>query len=178
MDIQALALRWIHILCAIALVGGTYFWRFALVPALNGLDASQRDQVSDAVRPRWARVVMITSGLLLLSGLWNAVANIMAYQFEGGLYHGLVGIKLLLALAIMFIAAKLSGRSQGAAKFREKQTHWLTINALLATLLVCTAGVMKVSPHVPKVATSVEAGQGDSTLIAPEPASTDLAPAN
>lgn len=150
MDIQVLALRWIHILCAIALVGGTFFWRFALAPMLNGLEATQREQISDAVRPRWARVVMITSGLLLLSGLWNAVANLTAYKFDGGLYPIMVGVKLLLALAIMFIAAKLSGRSEGAAKFREKQTFWLTINVLLSIVLVCAAGVMKVSPHEPK----------------------------
>ena len=174
MDFQVLALRWIHILCAIALVGGTYFWRFALAPAMDGLDSAQRDKIADAVRPRWARLVMITSALLLLSGLWNAVANIKAYQFEGGLYHALVGIKLLLALAIMFIAAKLSGRSEGAATFRQKQTFWLTINVVLATVLVCVAGVMKVSPHNVKDVASV----ASEVTTTPDATTNDVPPAN
>ena len=150
MDIQVLALRWLHILCAIGLVGGVFFWRFALAPALAALDDVQRQQVHDAVRPRWARIVMITSAILLVSGLWNAVANIRQYEFDGGAYHALVGVKLLLALAIMFIAAKLSGRSESAERFREKQLSWLTINAILAVVLVCSAGVMKVMPHITK----------------------------
>lgn len=152
MDVQVLALRWLHILCAIALIGGTFFWRFALAPSLAALDETQRKQVQDAVRPKWARMVMITSAILLLSGLWNAVANIRQYEFDGGLYHALVGVKLLLSLAIMFIAAKLSGRSESAERFREKQLFWLTINVILAVVLVCSAGFMKVTPHVAKAA--------------------------
>lgn len=177
MNYQELALRWMHIFCAIGLVGGTFFWRFALAPALAGIEESQRKQIQDAIRPKWARIVMITSAALLISGLWNAVSNIKAYEFDGGLYHAFVGVKLLLALAIMFIAAKLSGRSESAGQFRENQMFWLTINALLATVLVCSAGVMKVTPRVAK--TEIADSVGDSASENEQaPANVELAPAN
>ena len=79
---------------------------------------------------------MITSGLLLVSGLVNAVLIIRRYDFEGGLYHGLVAVKLLLALALFWISSALAGRSSLAEKLREKMTFWLNVNVVLAVLLV------------------------------------------
>ena len=147
-----LGLRWMHILCAVGLVGGTYFWRFALWPALRSVDQDLRTPLLGAIRGPWARLVMITSGLLLLSGLVNAVRIIQAYQFvEGAPYHLLVAIKLLLALAVFWVAAKLSGRSESAERFRENMGTWLTVNVVLTTLLVCLAGYMKVSERTLKL---------------------------
>ena len=150
MDYQDLALRWLHILAAIALVGGTFFWRWALVPSLDSLDDVDSERIQAAVRPKWARIVMITSALLLVSGLWNFVRISKTYAFEGSLYHALIGVKLLLALLMMWIAARLSGRSESAARFREKQVFWLTINVVLSIVLVCVAGVMKFTLRTPK----------------------------
>ena len=64
----------------------------------------------------------------------------------------IVAIKLLVALGMFFISARLAGRSQGAKKFREKMTFWLNINVLLAVALVCMGGFMKMLPHPPKAA--------------------------
>lgn len=146
-----LLLRWIHILGAIALVGGTFFWRFTLSPALNQLQADQREALHGHILPRWAKVVGIASLLLLVSGLFNAVRAILRYDFdEYGSYHILVAAKLVLAMAVFFIAARLSGRSDSARKFREKMSFWLNVNVLLAVTLVCIAGFMKLTPHIPK----------------------------
>ncbi len=150
MNYQELALRWLHILAAISLVGGTFFWRWALVPSLAGLENADRKRIEEAIRPKWARIVMIASALVLLSGIWNFVNIIKANAFEGNMYHALIGVKLLLALMILWIAARLSGRSQGAERFREKQGLWLTINVVLSIVLVCIAGAMKFTPRTPK----------------------------
>ncbi len=152
MNLQELALRWLHILAAISLVGGTFFWRWALVPSLASLDEADRQRIQAAIRPKWARIVMIASALLLVSGMWNGVSIIKANAFDGSLYHAFIGVKLLLALLIMWIAARLSGRSQGAERFREKQVFWLTINVVLSIVIVCVAGVMKFTPRTPKAA--------------------------
>lgn len=152
MNYVDLVLRWIHILTAITLVGGTIFWRFALNPALGQLQSDQRDSIRGHILPKWAKLVGISSGLLLISGLINAVhGNIMRYDLPGA-YHGMVAVKLLLALAMFFIAARLAGRSEGAKKFREKMTFWLNINVLLAVALVCIGGFMKMTPHNAKAA--------------------------
>ena len=106
-----LLFRWTHILAAIVLVGGTFFLRFSLVPALATQSRELQQTVLGAWRPRWARWVMMSSGMLLVSGLVNAVRNIIAYQFPTTPYHALVAVKLLLALVIFYLSAVLSGRS-------------------------------------------------------------------
>ena len=137
-----LLLRWIHILSAIILVGGTFYQRFALLPALASIQSSPKDEVAEACRGPWAKWVMATSGLLLLSGLVNAVGIIKQYELRG-VYHGLVAVKLVVALAIFWISAMLAGRSSSAQKFREKITLWLTVNVVLSVSIVCLGGYMR-----------------------------------
>jgi hypothetical protein len=145
-----LLMRWIHILAAITLVGGTFFLRFSLAPALAGQSPQLQQTLLAAWRPRWARLVMIASGLLLLSGLVNAVRNIIAYQFPGAPYHALVAVKLLLSLVIFWLSAVLAGRSDLAQRFREKLSFWLTVNVMLAIAIVGLAGYMKGLERIPK----------------------------
>jgi uncharacterized membrane protein len=47
-DIIALVMRWLHILSAIALMGGSIFMRFALHPALAALGAEQQKALKAA----------------------------------------------------------------------------------------------------------------------------------
>ena len=49
MDILNLAMRWLHIIPAIALVGGTLFMRFAVVPAYDQLDDEQREKIQESL---------------------------------------------------------------------------------------------------------------------------------
>ncbi len=142
-----LILRWIHILAAIVLVGGTFYQRFALVPALLST-SSNEPAVSEACRDRWSKWVMASSGLLLVTGLFNAIQMIQGYDFEGAMYHGLVAVKLVIALAIFWISAVLAGRSSLAQQFREKAVFWLTVNVVLSVLIVCLAGVMGMQKRV------------------------------
>lgn len=152
-----LMLRWMHILSAIVLVGGTFFLRFSLAPTLAAQSEETRASLLTGWRPGWARLVMITSGLLLISGLVNAVRIIKAYEFASP-YHVYVAVKLILALAIFWLSASIAGRSNRAEQFRQRMTHWLTINVLLSVLIVGLAGFMKLSPRTPKLpdAPSVE----------------------
>jgi len=146
-----LILRWIHIFSAIALVGGAFFMRFALLPGIASLDAAQRETVAGGVRRLWSKCVMATSGLLLISGLVNVGRIMSTYgsNFDGP-YHMMLGIKLLLALAIFGLSAVLSGRSSSAEKLRQKESTWLNLNLLLAVAVVCVAGYMKTMDRTPK----------------------------
>lgn len=145
-----LLLRWTHIFSAIALVGGVFFMRWSLVPALNCLDATSQEKIQAVIRQRWARVVMATSALLLFSGLINAVLAIKRYEFGGGTYHIFVALKLLLALVVFWLTATLSGRRATAERFQKNMSFWLNINILIATTLVCIAGGMKMSERTRK----------------------------
>ena len=147
-----LVLRLLHIVPAIFLAGGIFFTWFALMPALSGVSGDAKISVEEAVRGKWAKIVMICSGLLLVSGLINAVRGILAYEFGiGPVYHIFVTLKLVVALGVMFISARLSGRSESAAKFREQAGFWMKVNTGLVLALILMGSTMRVSERIPKV---------------------------
>jgi hypothetical protein len=57
----------------------------------------------------------------------------------------LFGIKFLLALAIFFLASVLTGHSARTQKFRDNRRLWLTVNLVLAVLVVCISGILRKS---------------------------------
>ncbi|MFO0915990.1 MAG: hypothetical protein U0795_23735 [Pirellulales bacterium] len=140
-----LFLRWGHIYAAIALVGSIWFWCSALHPAVP---AGPTEWFA-AMRRRWAPVVHACTAVLLATGLFNFVQNVMTYKLPPW-YHALGLVKLLLALGLFFIAGKLVGSSQGAQKFQQEASKWLGIAALLGVILVGLAGVMRAAPRSPK----------------------------
>lgn len=143
--------RWMHILAAITAVGATIFMRQALVPAVKTLPQADQTALHDAVRKRWAMYVHLSIGFLLLSGFYTFISYVLGYQFpEGSKYHMLFGIKFLLALGIFFIASMLVGRSEASMRFRQKREFWLTLNVVLAVVLVCISGILRFLPRTPK----------------------------
>lgn len=142
-----IALRWLHILSAIALMGGTIFVRFAFLPTLQTLSEETRREVEAGVRSRWSKVVMAAVGVLLLTGIVNMGLIASRYKMSGIIetpqYHALLGVKFLLALPIFFIASRLVGRSDAAAGFRRNARFWVTLNLILALIIVMIAGVLR-----------------------------------
>lgn len=137
--ILILVFRWLHIVPATILVGGTIFLRCAYQPSEPSSEQSEK------VRRRWAKLVMLSVALLLVSGLYNTAWISMKYEFPGGYYHMLLGIKIVLALAVFFLVSVLSGRSELATKFRDKEKTWLNVTVFLAVAVVLVAGVMKMA---------------------------------
>lgn len=142
MDLLALVFRWIHILAAITAVGGAIFLRFALLPALTVLSDDDHSKLREAIRQRWAMWVHGAVGLLLASGLVNIGLKIAKYQLPPT-YHMVFGIKFLLGIAIMVIAALLVGRSALAQSMRSNMKFWLNLNLALALILVCLSGFLR-----------------------------------
>lgn len=147
-----LILRYMHILGAIMLMGGTIFMRFGLAPAVAGLDTQTRTNLHEQVRSRWSKFVMLAAGLLLVSGLAN-LGLAARYEYEpvfGMSYNMVVGIKFLLALPIFFFASLLAGRSATAKKFQANAVTWMNVNLVLALVMVLMGGVLKFVPRQPK----------------------------
>jgi len=61
-----------------------------------------------------------------------------------GLYHALVGTKILLAFGVFFFAAALVGRSEKLEGFRQHKKKWLTVMVLLTAVIVAISGYVKV----------------------------------
>jgi uncharacterized membrane protein len=144
-----LVLRYMHILGAIMLMGGTIFMRFALAPTVLTLEGSTRADFHDRIRARWSKFVMLASGLLLVSGLANMMLFTSSrYQMSpvpvlGASYGMIVGIKFLLALPIFLFASFLAGRSATAKKFQANAPFWMNVNLALALVMVLIGGLLK-----------------------------------
>ncbi|WP_169979125.1 hypothetical protein [Tautonia rosea] len=143
MDVLA---RWIHVGTAIVVLGGSVFLRVVLMPAAS---ASLTEADHDALRQRlmatWRRVVTWGIALFLLSGFYNYLAVALPRHRGDGLYHGLMGIKILLAFVVFFLASALVGRSEALAGIRRKARQWLAITILLGFVIVGISGFLKVA---------------------------------
>lgn len=153
LDYFGILMRWLHILPALAMVGGTLYMRLAVVPATQSLADDQRKSVTEILRSRWAWIVHISILCLLLSGVINLMRIVSGTALANpGLYHSLFGVKFLMALTIFFIASVLMGTSSLAEKFRQNAKRWLSINLTLAVLVVCISGVLRAIDKSPKPA--------------------------
>lgn len=138
--------RWFHIIPAILMVGGTLFLRLALLPSWNNqtdLADQQLADVRESVRRNWAKWIGICTLFLLVTGLYNAYFKAVTYELSP-LYNGLMLVKILLAFAVFYLAAVLSGKSKTAVKFRTRELHWTNILCALMLAIVLVAGGMKI----------------------------------
>jgi len=140
--------RWLHVGTVIVLVGGSVFMRFVLMPAAAELPDDQHQALRGRLFARWRKIVGMGIGLILLSGLYNYVRAIPLHKGQG-LYHGLIGTKMILALVVFFLASALVGRSEKFEPIRQHSKKWLGILLLLAAIIVGISGYVKVA--IPKV---------------------------
>ncbi len=132
-----------HVSTAIALAGGTVFVLFVLIPATAAMPESDERSLRVAVNQRWKRFVHIGIALFLVSGFYNFIRAIPLHKGDG-LYHALIGTKILLAFAMFFIASALVGRSKAFDSMRKNRVVWLKVIVLLAIYVVANSGVAKV----------------------------------
>jgi uncharacterized membrane protein len=158
-DYLNLGMRLLHLFAAFTAVGGAIFIRFALLPALAETESGVRADVHAKVRPRWAKIVGIAIGLLLISGLVNYIMFVRSFKelhltwgetwanswrdTYASTYHMLFGVKFSLALVMFFLASALSGKAAGLQKIRDNARFWLNVNLVLALALVVVSGVMR-----------------------------------
>lgn len=138
-----IASRFIHVLTAITLVGGSLFTLLVLMPASGRLEDQARGDLMAGIRDRWRRVVHGGIALFLLSGFYNYFRAMPLHRGDG-LYHGLLGTKMLLALAVFALASLLVGRSRLATKMAAQRERWLGVMVLLAIGIVAISAVVKV----------------------------------
>ena len=145
-DLLGLLFRWLHILAAITAVGGTIFARFVVLPSQGVLSNADRNALHTQMRSRWAKIVMASIAFLLASGIYNFLMIVHNYGLslrELRWYHPLFGIKFLLALAVFTIASLLAGRTPLATRMRMDARRWMSVNILLAVLIVCISGILR-----------------------------------
>lgn len=135
--------RWVHVGTAIVLLGGSVFQKFVLMPSLRALPDEERQKLRDGILLRWKKYVMWGIVLLLVTGFYNYYVRMGQKVLPT--YHMLMGIKILLAFGVFFLASALTGRSAGLAKIRQNAGLWLGVLIALAAAVVAIAGYLKVA---------------------------------
>ncbi len=164
-DLLMLTSRVLHVLSAIILVGGL-FYIWAVVFPLPLRDGHREgslpaDQYFGGRRAAWAKWIGIASLLLLVTGLWNFIVMVKLNQLHWS-YHMLGTLKIVLGLALMFLAALLTGRSAAAESIRQKWRLWLGVTLILGIIVVAAGSLMRTYPRTPKLDSTP-----GPTLIAP-----------
>jgi hypothetical protein len=136
--------RWVHVVAAVVLLGGSIFQRFVLMPAASELSEAEHLRLREAITRRWKFVVMAGIALLLLTGFYNYLKVAAPAHRGDGFYHGLMGTKILLGLGAFFLASVLTGRSPRFEPLRQNRRRWMSILILLALGAVLIGGALKV----------------------------------
>src|SRR5439155_242942 len=137
MELVNVILRWLHIASAVVLLGGFLLIALAVEPALRG--KPEWEALSEAIRRRYKRISHTAIGLLLITGFYNYLELAVPKARAAGIaaeYNGVMGIKILLALAVIGISIALLSPLRLS---QESRGRWLMVNAVLG-LAVLAAG--------------------------------------
>lgn len=135
--------RFVHVGTAITVLGGSIFLRFALQPAATPLPEADHRQLRERILARWRKIVGIGIALFLLSGFYNYIRAMDLHKGDS-LYHALIGTKILLALAVFFLASALVGRSPTFERLRANSRTWLVVTIALAAIIVAISSFLKI----------------------------------
>jgi uncharacterized membrane protein len=137
MEILNVIVRILHIGSAIALLGGTLFALAALLPAMKVLDEGFKQNLMSVAQKRFYRISHPAIVLLLLTGVYQWVSNSGVYEEAGPALHGVLGMKILLALAIFVI---IFAQTFGVIR---NPGRWMKINLAMGTVVVILAAVLR-----------------------------------
>ncbi|HMQ15147.1 MAG TPA: hypothetical protein PKC49_04160 [Phycisphaerae bacterium] len=145
----AIVIRILHIAAATTAVGAVVFKAVALQPSLRVLDDGQRAALRAAVIPRWRAVVFAAIAVLLVTGLLTFVLyRIPEYRGtpHAGLYHGLFGLKLLLALAVFHPATMLVLSGPAGDRRPARAPVWLRLTLAGFGAIIILGAVLRYLP--------------------------------
>lgn len=139
--------RWVHVICAALLIGGTFFLAFLLPGRASGDEGTGAD---DSWFLRARRAFKITTHacilFLLLSGAYNAYGNWQVYKQNPAQSHSLFGSHVLVGIVSLVLLAVLFARRQP----RPTERTWLRVTVILLFLTVLVASSLKyVRDHTP-----------------------------
>ena len=144
MSALAVVVRLLHIAFAVILAGGAIYQLFVVQPLLQTLDGEQRRDMREKLAARWRPIVVAALVILLLSGLMNFLM-FKVPQYRGhssaGIYHGLIGAKIVLALGVMHVMTMLALPGEKFdKKYRERAGFWLGLAvAMLSGIIILGA---------------------------------------
>lgn len=148
--------RFLHLSSAMFLVGAAAFMLIGLLPAMKeGLDETAAGRLRGSISKNWGKVVHASIGLLLITGGYNfwilGMQPVAEKQMSAMPYHGIFGVKFLLALIVFVIGTAIVGKSAAFEKMRQDAGKWLKVLLIFALLIVLMSGLLnQVRSNQPK----------------------------
>lgn len=133
------ALGVLHVFAVVLAAGGAFFQLIALHPTLARLEPDVRRSIREAVVARWRIVVLVSILVLLVTGFANYLL-FKVPEYRGhphkGLYHGLIGVKILAAFVAFHAATVLVLPGTKGERYRDQAGFWLTLLAVTMVVVI------------------------------------------
>ena len=143
LEVLSIINRWIHIVTVVVAIGGSVFMRVVLMPAAHAvLSEDVHNKLRVQLMARWRNVVHVSVAVLIVTGFVNILISLKE-NVPPMPYHALFGVKLIGALIVFFLAIALAGSSPGFSKFREQRGKWLSVQIVLAAVIILLSGLLK-----------------------------------
>jgi len=135
--------QWIHLLAAAIAVGGAFFQRAVLLPAVKAeIPVEKQDAFATAVTDRFRPFVIAGIGLLILTGFYNIFVGIRGRERVVA-YLAVLVLKILLAAALFAVAYGLVTDHPRLARVRENRPRSLAIAVGLGVGVLLLAGTLR-----------------------------------
>lgn len=145
-EVLNVAMRWLHVMGAITLLGAAIVGLVVNTAVFAKLPEEGRREYRAIAMPKFAMLVGIGTLALLVSGIYNYVVVMRALHVGQSQYDMMMGIKILIAIVVFFLAAALTGKSAAFQKIRDNRKLWLTITVLLGAAIVAIASYLRMMP--------------------------------
>ncbi len=133
--VLGIAMRWLHIVSIVTILGGFVFARFALYPALRELPAADGQAMGSKIAAKFRALLYTAVATALLSGFYNYLTK---PSYPRG-YHMWLGIKILFALHVF--AASILYALPGAAD--AKRSRWAMGIVLSGAVIVLISAYLR-----------------------------------
>ena len=135
---------WVHVIAAMAWIGGMVLLVAAVMPWMRTLPESERPRLLDSFARRFGRVMWTTFGVMAVTGATNlwvrgvTLSNLIDPEWHATKFGGLILTKIAL-----FLAAAVIGIAH-ARKVTPAQSRWLGRLSLAISLVIVAAAVQLV----------------------------------
>ena len=135
MDFLGVLMRWTHIASMAFVVGGAFYARFVLVPAMENMPEGERARLGDKIAGALRPITLAILVLLVGSGTYNLLRKT---NLPPG-YHMWFGIKVLLALHVIAVSVLLGRTGIEPAK----RKRWLTGIAATGAVVILISAFLR-----------------------------------
>lgn len=150
LNVPEIASRSLHLFAAIMAVGAAIFIRRVLNPAVKeSLTTDGDESFVNSLLRRCSILVYVSIIAVIATGFWNMTMTLPEHHGQPQ-YHILFGVKLILAIVLLFITVLLAGSKPLAARVRKGGSWWIAASILIAIAIVIVSSILKQFPDGPQ----------------------------